>query len=57
MSSYHTRNRKFKKNIKKIQKIKKHYYGFSSSQNKFGKAKKEEKLKKKIRSNEFLPNP
>ena len=29
---YPIRNRKFQKNIKKIQKIKKHLYGFISSQ-------------------------
>ena len=40
---YLNRNRKFKKNRKKIQKIKKHHYGFSSSQNKLGKADKERK--------------
>ena len=33
MSSYPTRNRKFQKNSKKIQKIKKHHYGFFSDQN------------------------
>ena len=43
MSSYPTRNRKFQKNSKKIQKIKKDHYGFSSSQNKLGKAEKEGK--------------
>ena len=43
MSSYQTRNRKFQKNSKKIQKFKKHHYGFSSSQNKLGKAEKERK--------------
>jgi len=52
MSSCPTCNRKFQKNSKKIQKIKKHHYGFSSSQNKLGKAEKESK---KNRSNEFLP--
>ena len=31
--SYPTRNRKFQKNIKKIQKIKKYHYGFIFSQN------------------------
>ena len=45
MSSYLTRNRKFQKNSKKIQKIKKHHYGFSSGQNKLGKAMKERKKK------------
>ena len=37
------RNRKFQKNSKKIQKIRKHYYGFFSSQNMLGKAEKERK--------------
>ena len=41
MSSYPTCNREFQKNIQKIQKIKKHCYGFFSSQNKMGKAEKE----------------
>ena len=31
--SYPTRNRKFQKNSKKIQKVKKHHYGFFSRQN------------------------
>ena len=31
--SYPTRNRKFQKNSKKIQKIKKYHYGFIFSQN------------------------
>ena len=39
--SYPTRNSKFQKNSKKIQKIKKPRYGFFSSQNRFEKAKKE----------------
>ena len=43
MYSYPTRNRKFQKNSKKIKKFKKHHYGFSSSQNKLGKAEKERK--------------
>ena len=43
MSSYQTRNRKFQKNSNKIQKFKKHHYGYSSSQNKLGKAEKERK--------------
>ena len=47
MSSYPTRNRKLKKNSKKVYKIKKHHYGFSSGQNKFGMAEKERKYKKK----------
>ena len=45
MSSYQTRNRKFQKHSTKIQKFKKRHYGFSSSQNKLGKAKKEKKKK------------
>ena len=40
---YPTRNRKFKKNSKKIKKIKKHLYGFISSQNRLEKAEKERK--------------
>ena len=43
--SYTTRNRKFQKNSKKIQKIKKQHYGFISSQNTFKKAEKERKKK------------
>ena len=42
MSSYPTRNRKFQKKSKKIQKIRKHY-GFFLSQNMLGKAEKEGK--------------
>ena len=45
MSSYQTRKRKFQKHSTKIQKFKKRHYGFSSSQNKLGKAKKEKKKK------------
>ena len=56
MSSYPTRNRKFQKNSKKIKKIKKHYYGFFSSQKKLRTAEKERKLKKN-RSDEFRPDP
>ena len=41
MSSYQTRNKKFQKNSKKIQKFKKHHYGIYLSQNKLGKAEKE----------------
>ena len=48
MCSYPTRNKKFQKNSKKIQKFKKHHYGFSSCQNKLGKAMKDRKQKKKI---------
>ena len=40
---YSTRNRKFQKNSKKIQKIKKFLYGFISSQNRIEKAEKERK--------------
>ena len=56
MSSYPTRNRKLKKNRKKIQKIKNQHFGNFSSQNKLGMAEKERK-KKKNRSEEFLPDP
>ena len=49
MSSDPTRNRKFQKNSKKIKEIKNHHYGFFSSQNKLGKAKKERKKKKSFR--------
>ena len=45
-----TRNKKFQKNSKKIQKTKKYHYGFLSSQNRLGKAKKEKKLKLSVRS-------
>ena len=38
-----TRNREFKKNSKKIQKIKKYHYGFISSQNRLEKYEKERK--------------
>ena len=38
-----TRNRKFQKNSKKMQKIKKHYYGFISTQNEVGQAEIERK--------------
>ena len=55
MSFYPTQNRKFQKNSKKIQKIKKQHYGISSSQNKLGKVEKEGR--KKNRSNKFLPEP
>ena len=40
---YPMRNRKFQKNSKKIQKIKKHLYGFISSQNRLEKADIERK--------------
>ena len=39
-SYYPMRNRKFQTNNKKIKKIIKYYYGFSSSQNKGGNADK-----------------
>ena len=38
-----TQNRKFQKNSKKIQKIRKHQHSFFSSQNRMGKAKKDKK--------------
>ena len=41
MYSYPTRNRKFQKNSKKIQKIRKHHHSFFSSQKRSGKAEKE----------------
>ena len=41
--SYPTRNRKFQKNSKKIQKIKKYHYGFILSQNRSDKAEEERK--------------
>ena len=41
--SYTTRNRKFEKNGKKIQKIKKCHYDFISKQYRLGKAEKERK--------------
>ena len=40
MSSYPSRYREFQKNGKKIQKIKKHHYGYFYSQNKREKAEK-----------------
>ena len=43
--SYPTRNRKFQKNSKKIQKIKKFLYGFISSQYRLEKTVKERKKK------------
>ena len=49
MSSYPTRNRKLKKNRKKIQKIKNQHFGNFSSQNKLGMAEKERKKKKTLR--------
>ena len=47
---YPTTNRKFSKNSKKIQKIKKHHYVFISSQNGSGEAGKERKRKLSFRS-------
>ena len=41
--SYPTRNLKFQKNCKKIQKIKIYHYGFISSQNRLEKDEKERK--------------
>ena len=41
--SYTTRNRKFQKNYKNIQKIKKNLYGFLSSQNRFEEDENERK--------------
>ena len=46
---YPTRNRKFKKNSKKIQKLRKYHRNFVSSQNRLGKATKERKGKKSLR--------
>ena len=43
--SYTTRNRKFEKNGKKIQKIKKYQYGFISKQYRLGKGREREKIK------------
>ena len=40
-----TRNREFQKNSKKIEKIKKHQYGFFSSQSATGEAENERKKK------------
>ena len=50
--SYPTRNRKFQKNSKKIQKIRKYHYGFISIQNR--KEKSEKKTKSKL-SFRFVP--
>ena len=54
MCSYLTRNRKFQKNNKKIQKIKKYHYEFISSQNRLEKDAKERN--KNYRSVPFLPD-
>ena len=48
--SYPTRNRKFQKNSKKIQKIKKQHYGFISRQSRSEKAGKERKKNLSFRS-------
>ena len=50
--SYQPRNRKFQKNGKKIQKIRKHHYGFIPSENRLENTEKE---RKKNRFDEFLP--
>ena len=52
MSSYPTQNKKFQKNGKHIQKIRKHHYGFIPSENRLEKTEKE---RKKNRFDEFLP--
>ena len=44
-----TRNKKFQKNSKKIQKIKNFLYGFISSQNRMEKAEKDRKQKLSLR--------
>ena len=49
MWSYPTRNRKFQKNSKKIQKFRKYHHSFVSSQNRLGKAMKERKGNKSFR--------
>ena len=49
-----TRNREFQKNSKKIQKIKKHHYGFFPTQNRTGEA--ENMKKKNSRSDPFQPD-
>ena len=48
--SYPTRNRKFQKNSKKIQKIKKFHYDFISCQNRLEKSEKGRKEKLSFRS-------
>ena len=48
--SYLTQNRKFQKNSKKIQKIKKYHYGLISSQNRTVKDEKDRKEKLSFRS-------
>ena len=49
MWSYPTRNRKFQKKSKKIQKFRKYHHSFVSSQNSLGKATKERKGNKSFR--------
>ena len=48
--SNQSRNREFQKNSKKIQKIKKHHYGFFPSQNETGEAENERKRKFSFRT-------
>ena len=50
--SYPTRSRKFQKNSKKIQKIRKYHYGFISIQNRKEKSEKETESKLSFR---FVP--
>ena len=50
--SYPMRNRKFQKNSKKIQKIRKYHYGVISIQNRMEKSEKETKSKLSFR---FVP--
>ena len=52
--SYPMRNRKFQKNNKKIQKIKKNHYEYISSQDRL--EKDETERNKNFRSVSFLPN-
>ena len=47
--SYPTRNRKFQKNSKKIQKIRKYRYGFISNENRLETSDKERKSKLSLR--------
>ena len=53
--SNQTRNIEFQETSKKIQKIKKHHYGFFSSQN--GTGQTENERKKNYHSDPFHPNP
>ena len=48
-----TRKRKFQKNCKEMQKIKKHHYGFISSENGMGQAEIDTKKKKSYHSDPF----